>query len=71
MHEEIKTRLNSENAFYHSVENTLSSRLLYKNASIKIYVTIILPLIRFCSGLKLGLPHSRKEDRVLRKKVRK
>jgi len=71
MHEEVKTRLNSENACYHSVENILSSRVLSKNVSIKIYVTIILPVIRFGSGLKLGLSHSRKEDRALRMKVRK
>jgi hypothetical protein len=31
IHEEIKRRLNSDNACYHSVQNLLSSRLLSKN----------------------------------------
>jgi len=36
---EIKSRLNSENVCYHSVQNLLSSRLLSKNLIIKIYRT--------------------------------
>jgi hypothetical protein len=39
--EEIKRRLNSGN----SVQNLLSSRLLSKNVKIRIYKTIILPLV--------------------------
>ena len=39
--EEIKSRLRSGNACYHSVENLLSSRLLSKKLKIKIYRTII------------------------------
>jgi hypothetical protein len=35
IHEKIKSRLNSGNACYHSVQNLLSSRLLYKNVNIK------------------------------------
>jgi hypothetical protein len=50
--EEIKRRLNSCNACYHSVQNILSSRLLSKNVTIKIYKTIILPVL-LCT--KLGL----------------
>jgi len=42
--EEIKSRLRSGNACYHSVQNLLSSRLLSKNLKIKIYRTIILPV---------------------------
>jgi hypothetical protein len=42
--EEIKRRLNSGNACYHSVQNLLSSRLLSKNIKIRIYRTIILPV---------------------------
>ena len=38
--EEIKSRLRSGNAFYHSVQNLLSSRLLSKNLKIKIYIYI-------------------------------
>jgi len=37
--EEIKSRLTSGNACYHSVQNRLSSRLLSKNLKIKIYRT--------------------------------
>jgi hypothetical protein len=39
--EEIKRRLNSSNACYHSVQNLLSSRLLSKNIKVRIYKTII------------------------------
>jgi hypothetical protein len=35
--EEIKRRLNSDNACYHSVQNLLYSRLLAKNINIRIY----------------------------------
>jgi len=41
--EEIKSRWRPGNACCHSVQNLLSSRLLYKNLKIKIYSTIILP----------------------------
>jgi hypothetical protein len=43
--EEIKKRLNFGNAWYHSVQNLLSSRLLSKNLKIRIYRTIILPVV--------------------------
>jgi hypothetical protein len=43
--EEIKRRLNSGNACYHSVQSLLSSRLLSKNVKIRIYTTIILPVV--------------------------
>ena len=49
--EEIKSRLRSGNACYHSMQNLLSSRLLSKNLKIKIYRTIILPVV--CMGVKL------------------
>jgi hypothetical protein len=42
--EEIKIRLKLGNAWYHSVQNLVSSRLLSKNLKIKIYRTIILPV---------------------------
>jgi hypothetical protein len=45
--EEIKRRLNSGSACYHSVQNLLSSRLLSKNMKVKIYKTIILPVILY------------------------
>jgi hypothetical protein len=44
--EEIKRRLNSGNARYHSVQNLLSSRLLSKNV-VRIYKTTILPVVLY------------------------
>jgi ribosomal protein S2 len=41
IHEEIKSRLKSENACYHSVQNILFTSLLSKNVKIKIHRTII------------------------------
>jgi hypothetical protein len=52
MHEEIKSRLNSGNACYHSVQSLLSSRLLSRNLEVKIYKTIILQVL--CTGVKIG-----------------
>ena len=43
--EEIKSRLKLGNACYHSVQNLLSFSLLSKNLKIKIYITIILPVV--------------------------
>jgi hypothetical protein len=45
--EEMKRRLNSGNACYHSVQNLLSSRMLSKKLKIRIYTTIILPLVLY------------------------
>ena len=45
--EEIKSRLRSGNACYHSVQNLLFSRLLSKNLKMKIYRTIILPVVLY------------------------
>jgi len=53
--EEIKSRLKSRNACYHSVQNLLSSSLLSKDIKVKIYGTIILPFV--CMGVKLGRSH--------------
>jgi hypothetical protein len=52
--EEIKRRLNSGNACYHSAQNLLSSRLLSKNVKIRIYKTIILPVVLYgcCNVLR-------------------
>jgi hypothetical protein len=44
--EEIKRRLNSDNACYHLVQN-LFSHLLSKDVKIRIYKTIILPLVLY------------------------
>jgi len=70
--EEIKSRLKSGNACFHSVQNLLSSRLLSKNLKIKIYRTIILPVVLYgCETWSLALREERKlrvfAKRVLRK----
>jgi len=51
----IKSRFSSGNVCYLSVQNLLSSSLLYKNLNIKIYINIIMPVC--CVGVKLGLSH--------------
>jgi hypothetical protein len=45
--EEIKSRVKSANACYHSVQNLLSSWLLSKNVKIRIYKTTSLPLVLY------------------------
>jgi hypothetical protein len=53
---EIKRRFNSTNACYHSVQNLLSSRLLSKNLKIRIYKTIVLPVVLYgCETWSLTL----------------
>jgi hypothetical protein len=47
MQEEIKSRLNSGNACYHSAQSLLSSRVLSRNVKAKIYKTIILPVVLY------------------------
>jgi hypothetical protein len=70
--EEIKSRLNSGNSCYHSVQNFLSSRLLSKNVKIRIYKTIILTVVLYgCETWSLILREERRlrvfENRVLRR----
>ena len=48
--EETESRLKSGNACYHSVQNPLSSSLLFKNLKIEIYRTIILPVVVYGSA---------------------
>jgi hypothetical protein len=61
--EEIKSRVKLGNACYHSMQNLLSSRLLSKNLKIKIYRTIILPVVLYgCETWSLTL----REERRLR-----
>jgi hypothetical protein len=45
IHEENKSRLNSGNACYHSVQSLLSSHLLSRNLKVKIYKTIIVAFV--------------------------
>jgi len=54
--EEIKSRLKSGSACYHLVQNLLSYSLLSKNLKIKIYRTIILPVVLYgCETWSLTL----------------
>jgi hypothetical protein len=69
IHDEIKSRLNSGNAYYFSVQNLLSSRLISKNLKIKIYS---LPVVLYwCEtwSLTMGEEHRLRvfENRVSRK----
>ena len=58
--EELKSRLRSGNACYHSVQNFLSSRLLSRKLKIKIYKTIILPVVLYeCEAWSLTLREER------------
>ena len=72
--EEIKSRLRSGSACYHSMQNPLSSRMRSKNLKIKIYRTIILPFVLCgCETWSLTLREERKlrvfENMVLRRVV--
>ena len=69
--EEIKSRLKSGNACYYSVQNLLPSRLPSKNLKIKIYRSIILPVVLYgCETWSLTLREERRlrlfENTVLR-----
>jgi hypothetical protein len=71
MYEEIKSRLNSGNACYHSVQSLLCSRLLSRNIKVKIYITTILPVVLYgCETWSLTLREEHRlrmfENRVLR-----
>ena len=60
--EEIKSRLKSGNACCRSVQHLLSSSLLLKNLKIKIYRTVILPVLYGCETWSFTL----REERRLR-----
>jgi hypothetical protein len=72
MNKKIKSSLNSGNACYHSVQSLLSSRLLSRNIKVKIYKTIILPVVLYgCETWSLTLREENRlsvfENRVLRR----
>jgi hypothetical protein len=61
MQEEINSKLKSGNACHHSVQNFLSSLLLSKNIKIKVYRTIILPVVLFgCETWSITLREKRR-----------
>jgi hypothetical protein len=71
IHDEMKSRLNSRNACYYSVQNLLSSHIISKNLKIKIYETVILPVVLYgCETRSLTLREEHRlrffENRVLR-----
>jgi hypothetical protein len=68
----MKSRLNSGNVCYYSVQNLLSSRLISKSLKIKIYKTVTLPVVLYrCEtwSLTFGEEHRLRvfENRVLRR----
>jgi hypothetical protein len=70
--EEIKSRVKSGNACYHSVQHRLSSSLLLKNIKIKIYRTVIFLVVLYgCETWSLTMREKRWlrvfENRVLRR----
>jgi hypothetical protein len=72
IYDEIKSRLNSGNACYYSVQNLLSSWLISKNLKIKIYKTVILLVVLYgCETWSLTLREEHRlrvfENRVLRR----
>jgi hypothetical protein len=72
MEEEIKSRLNLGNACRHSVQSLLSFRLLCRNVKVKIYKTIILPVVLYgCETWYVTLREEHRlrvfENRVLRR----
>jgi hypothetical protein len=72
IHDEIKSRLKSGNACCYSVQNLLSLCLISKNLKIKIYKTVILPVVLYgCQAWSLTLREEHRlrvfENGVLRK----
>jgi hypothetical protein len=72
IHDEIKSTLNVGNASYYSVKNLLSSRLISKNLKIKIYRTVIFPVVLYgCETWSSTLREEHRlgvfENRVLRR----
>jgi hypothetical protein len=56
IHEEIKSRLNSGNAWQHSIQIFLSSRLMSEHVKIKVYKSVILPVVLYgCETLSLTI----------------
>ncbi|KAJ4439921.1 hypothetical protein ANN_08051 [Periplaneta americana] len=70
--EEIKRRINMRNVCYYSVDKLLSSSLLSKNLKVRIYKTIILPVVLYgCETWTLTLREEQRlrvfENKILRK----
>jgi hypothetical protein len=62
IHDEVKSTLNMGNACYYSVQNLLCSRLISKDLKIKIFKTVLLPVVLYgCKTWSLTL---REEHRL-------
>jgi hypothetical protein len=59
----LKNRLNSGNACYHSVQNLLSSRLISKSLRFKLHNIIIVPVVSYPRG---SSSFSQREEHKLR-----
>ena len=66
---EIKSRLKSGDACYHSVQNLLSSSLLSKHLKTKIYRTTILPVVLYGCETWLHIMREGHRLRVFEKRV--
>jgi hypothetical protein len=63
IHDEMKSRFNSGYACYYSAQNIMPSPLISKNLKIKMYKTIILPVVLYgCETWSLSL----REKHILR-----
>jgi hypothetical protein len=72
MQEEIKSRINSGNVCYHTVQSLLSSRVLSRKVKVKIYKTMIVLVVLYgCETWSLTLKEEHRlgvfENRVLRR----
>jgi hypothetical protein len=72
IHDEIKSRSNSGNVCYYSFQNLSYSLMISKNLKIKVYRTVILPVVLYgCETWSLTLREEHRlrvsENRVLRR----
>jgi hypothetical protein len=66
IHDEIKSRLNSGNACCYSVKKFLSSWLITKNLKIKIYNTVMVPVVLYgCEIWSLTLREEHRQQRTV------
>jgi hypothetical protein len=72
IHDEVKNKLNLGNPSYYSIQNLLPPRLISQNLKIKIFRTVILPVVLYgCETRSLTFGEEQRlrlsENRVLRK----
>ncbi|KAJ4429701.1 hypothetical protein ANN_21903 [Periplaneta americana] len=64
--EEIKRRINMGNACYYSVQKLLSSSLLSKNLKVRIYKTVILPVVLYATVDLIAIHYAALDHDLLR-----